>query len=136
MFDRITEFFIDIETGDVQQSQREALIDLLICTMMVDGSIAFSENARFEQVLGHLNWQSPLQVRQYLGMAYSRLRTALDEGGDRSTLLTHIAQGLANKSMCGKAYDLVEELAAIDGSFSDAEQQWLEQLRLAIGGVH
>ena len=135
MYDRITEFFIDVETGSVKQSQREGLIDLLIWAMVVDGSIAFAENARFEQVLNHLHWQSPLQIRQYLGMAYARIRPAVDAGQDRDALLASITKRLATKNMRDKAYDLVEELAAIDARLSDEEQKLLELLRRAFSAV-
>ena len=133
---RITEdFFTRIEGAGVTQPQREALLDILIVALYADGLISAEENAQLDSVIASLKWENPLQRRQYLGLAYARIRSALDRGGaGRPALLAGIATRLKDPGMRRQAQRLAADLVEADGPATDSEKAFLAEVGTACSG--
>lgn len=130
---RLTEaFFADVD-ADLVQQQREALIDLLIWTMLVDGHSELEEQEHLASLIDQLHWDSPLQVNQYLGMAYSRVRSALSPG-ESQPLLASIRQRLQEPAIRQRAYRFACDLAESDGDRSPEELRFLQEIERAFAG--
>lgn len=136
MLDRVTriteDFFGRIEGAGVTQAQREALLDLLIVALYADGLISAEENAQLDGLVAHLKWENPLQRRQYLGLAYARIRAGLDRGGvGRPALLAGIAARLKDPGMRRQAQRLAADLVEADGPATDSEKLFLAEVGAA-----
>jgi hypothetical protein len=115
--------------GEVTQTQREALIDLLVWTMFADRHVAVPEQNYIHRQAGDLTWESPRAVELYINGAVRRTRDVLGSVGAESAYLDDIADRLADTEMRRIAYGACQELAGVDGERAPAELDLLERMR-------
>ena len=131
MFDRLLRLFRDSEpkgkTG--KQTQREALLDLLVLTMFIDRHVASSESKLIRQEGKALSWEAPLPFEHFVDAAKQRARRVLDDVRATDSYLTDIARRLGSEEARSRAYHACVELVGIDGKQTEEELQLLERLR-------
>lgn len=66
-----------LEKGDgLQQEEREALIDLLLYCEFADNHLSLAEDKVLQDEAAQFNWDSGVDIDNYISSAISRVRTA------------------------------------------------------------
>ena len=129
----IDELATILANQDVAQTQREALIDLVVWAMYIDGRIQYEENEQIDEVVEQLSASTLLPMRPYLYSAIAKIRDAWNDPARAERVLEDINNRLGNDEMRHAAYALCETVTRADGELADAEQAFLEQLQRQFG---
>ena len=114
---------------DVAQAQREALIDLVVWAMYVDGAIKHEENEQLDEVVEQLSASTMISMESYLYTAIARVRDLWNVSERQARFLESIRERLGDDDMRETAYALCEAVVRADGELADAEQAFLRQVR-------
>lgn len=133
MLDHIRSLFKRIGSAADEQSQREAMVDLLVWTMYADNVLTLPENDRIDQVTEEMEWSSATPVQQYVNISIAKVRDALDDGEKGDALLNDISDRLGSGKMRQHAFQACRDLARADGEIADQETQFLEDVRAHFG---
>ena len=117
---------------DVAQSQREALIDLVVWAMYVDGRIDYEENEQIDEVIEQLD-SATLPIRAYLYTAIAKIRDAWNHPDRADRVLADIDTRLGNDAMRRTAYALCETVTRADDQLVGPELEFLERVRHQFG---
>ncbi len=115
------------------QTQREALLDLLVWMIFVDHLIAAPEEEQIRQQMQRLAWEGARPLEIYFNSAIRRTRELLDKPSAQDKYLEGIAQRLDTAEAKQRALRACQEMAAIDGDVAEAEAQLLDQIRSCFG---
>jgi hypothetical protein len=122
-----------VEGKSLIQTQREALVDLLVWTMFVDRHIAAAEEELVEQMAEALPWDSPHPWQLFLDSSIRRTREVLGRTDAEAEYLQDITTRLVDPGAREHAYLACEELVAVDGEIAGPEKAHLERLRVKLG---
>ena len=117
---------------DVAQTQREALIDLVVWAMYVDGRIDYEENEQIDEVIEQLD-TATLPIRAYLYTAIAKIRDAWNNPNRAERILNDIDTRLGNDEMRHAAYALCEAVTRADDELVGPEVAFLERLQRQFG---
>jgi uncharacterized tellurite resistance protein B-like protein len=131
--ERLSSVFHGHARADLDQRQREALIDLLVWIMFVDRHIAALEQESVEEAAAGLPWDSPQPVEVFLDGSVRRIREVLGDSEAEAQHLAELASRLIEPAARERAYAACERLARIDGQLSQRELELLERIRAALG---
>lgn len=121
-------FFDLFGSCEMSQPQREATLQLLIWTMLVDKSIKISEQNRIHAFLEHIEWTSPFQIREFWGLSVARIRDVMGDAEKEKTLITRLREILDTPEICQRAIAACVDLARADNDLSIEEQNFLTRL--------
>jgi uncharacterized tellurite resistance protein B-like protein len=107
----------------------QAVIDLLLLAMLVDGTSADAERERIRSHLDRQDWPDGASPYSYFEGAAPRIRRALDDHDALEALLRSITDRLRSTADRQVALDLTTELAELDGTVDDRESALLSGLR-------
>ena len=117
-----------MQTELMNQTQLEALVDLLIYATMTDKSFSNTETESLEEDLAMLPWASGISISSYKNASYARARAASSETA-KVNYLKQLCIHFDNPQVQRDAYATIEALLASD-SVVAAESTFLEQLKL------
>lgn len=129
MLKQLTSLFKRVDETDMQQRQREAMVDLLVWTMYADKVLALPENDRLDHMAEDLTWESTTPFSHYLNMSTAKVRDVLGNEDKAEELLNDISRRLETPAARQEAYDACCDLAQSDGEVVDEEVQFLNKLK-------
>ncbi len=126
---RIFQQMDQVTPTPLTQTQREALLDLLVWMIFVDHLIAAPEEEQIRQQMQRLAWEGARPLEIYFNSAISRTRELLDKPPAQKDYLEGIALRLGTAEVKQRALQACQEMAAIDGDVAEAEAQLLDKIR-------
>ena len=119
-----------MQTELMNQTQLEALVDLLIYATMTDKSLSNTETESLDQDLDRLPWASGISLSSYKNASYARARAASSETS-KANYVKLLCTCFDTASVQREAYDTIEKLLKSDLVVA-AEGTFLEQLKLEL----
>jgi hypothetical protein len=120
-----------MQTQLMNQTQLEALVDLLVFATMTDKSFSNLETESLETDLLALPWTSGISVSSYKNASYARARAASSETA-KANYLKQCCAVFEGPEVKRDAFATIEELLASDGTVA-GESAFLVQLKLELG---
>ena len=103
------------QPSGVNQTQREAMVDLCLLGMYSDSKLSIDEQDFLNEELDKLSWESGISLSSYLQRVIPKVRTATNDANKRGDFLQDIAQRLGDGDFKQTAMDALQELLASDG---------------------
>ena len=126
MQDQIYSLFGWLAKEKSEQSQKEAIIELLIMTMYIDKSLKLEEDEAIKKYIETLQWKSPMSVEYYLGIATARVRKALETPEKIHSFLEDVSNRVETVELKKQVLQVCNDLAMADSDISTKEQKFLE----------
>jgi len=112
----------------VEQMQREALVDLVVLFIVIDGVIDDAELAYTKKWLKSLTWTSQMCTDTYLHEVSSKCKNAIIHNQVNDFILQR-TQSIHDKPLQLEAIKLAKGVSLADGVLSPIEEQAIEFLR-------
>ena len=129
------EFFQDLlksQSGEWNQTQKEALVDLCLLGMYSDALISVAEQDFIENESTQLKWESGISFSGYLQRVIPKVRAVKDDSQNKKQLLENIADRLGNNDSKRKAVEELEKLLSTDGIVK-IEEEFLGEVKAVMG---
>lgn len=126
MGDRVHSLFGLLAKEKSEQSQKEAIVDLLIMTMYIDKSLKLEEDEAIEKYIETLQWESPMSVEYYLGIATAKVRKALETPEKIRSFVEDVGNRVETVELKKQVLQICNELAMADSEISTKEQEFLQ----------
>ena len=114
------------------QTQREAILDLLLLGIYADGAVRLVENERVYDLLGS-GWDSYQDPREYAQTATSRARGALESEDALAIFFASISSRLFTADKKQFALALLARLIEADDSATESEADFYQKAKTAFG---
>lgn len=125
---RFESFISALDMGNCEdQLQREALFDLALMFVMIDGVVTDSETEFMQNWLKSIPWTSGDSKEQYYLIAANKCYAAIEQN-DVEDFIAHRATQLVDKSIKTQAIKLAKDIAEVDGNLDPRELAAIEQL--------
>ncbi len=130
---RFESFISALDMGQCEdQMQRQALFDLALLFVVVDGVVDESEVTFMKNWLDSIPWSNPTSKEDYYQTTLSKCRHATENDGVED-FINHRANQLIDKEMKEQALKLANDISSADGEVDDAERKAIELLTTALG---
>ncbi len=113
------------------QTQREALVDLLYYAIYADNHLSTLEEHRITEELAAIHWDGAISLDHCVNRAITRARDARSDRSANESHLASIKERLGSESARSKAAALCEEVLRADG-MADKERNFLKDVRAAL----
>ncbi|MBA3849563.1 MAG: hypothetical protein C0502_06150 [Opitutus sp.] len=113
----------------LQQSQREAIVDLLNYCMFADNFVARSEKHMVASTGAALDWDRSISFEVYEGGSIGKARKAKEEAAFRKSFLDSIKQRLSTRQSRELALGLCRDLFVSDSTMAANEATELASIR-------
>jgi hypothetical protein len=124
--DKFAQTVVAAGAQNMNQKQREALVDLLLLGMFADGWLKVSDDQKLRSVIEEIGWESYQTPDLYFQSAIAKARDAADtETGTRSRL-KKINEGLASDDTRQLALERLERFLSLDNESALEESKFLE----------
>lgn len=110
------------------QSQREAVIDVLVYGMYADNHLSLNEDRLIKSKIEKMNWDSSESAEFYLDRTVARVRDVRRSEVARTNFFSSIGERLASPEMKRKAFELCKSLMISDGECNAKENAFLEEV--------
>lgn len=117
-----------MKTELMNQTQLEALVDLLVFATLTDKSFSSTESESLQEDLDMLPWASGISISSYKNASYARARAANSETS-KANYVKLLCTCFDTTQVQREAYDTIEKLLASDAVVA-VESTFLEQLKL------
>ncbi len=128
MFQKLNSLFQAIVKKDTKQSEREAVIELMIITMYSDKSLKVAEEDMINQYLESITWESGVSKEQFLAKTFPKVRNAITDKQKIRVLLEDINSRIGSDEMKSQLLSTCSDLALADGEISEEEKEFLAEL--------
>jgi hypothetical protein len=118
----------------MNQKQREALVDLLLLGMFVDGSLKVSEDRQLLSVIEEIGWESYQTPDLYFQSAIAKARDAADTEARMLARLKKINDDLASDDIRQQALNRLQRFLSLDGEPGLEESKFLELAKAYLNG--
>lgn len=126
---RFENFLRTIDMGKCEdQLQREALLDLAMLFVVIDGEVAEDEQVFIENWIKDLTWKSETSIEEYQKAAMKKCEKVIAEN-DVEHFIAQQAHLLVDKHMKEQAIEMADEIANVDGVLDAKEEKALALLR-------
>ena len=126
---RFENFLRTIDMGQCEdQLQREALLDLAILFVVIDGEVAADEKLFLENWLKDLDWKSDTNVSDYQKAATEKCLEVVQKN-EVEHFIAQQARLLVDQKMKDQALKMADEIANVDGILDKKEEKALEIIR-------
>lgn len=126
---RFENFLRTIDMGQCEdQLQREALLDIAMLFVVIDGNIAEDEKVFLESWVKELPWKSETCIEEYQKVALQKSMDVV-ELGNVEHFIAQQARLLVDNDIKAQALKMADEIANVDGVLCDKEQTALDILR-------
>lgn len=130
---RFDKFLRTLDMGDCEdQLQREALLEIAIFFMVVDGAVDTAEEEVVKKWLSELEWNSDFAVRDFYSKAMQKAKNAIEQQ-DIEHFIAHRCSQLLDTEFKTNALKLANEIASADGVLDHREKAALELLNNYLG---
>ncbi len=119
------------QPSGVNQTQREAMVDLCLLGMYSDSKLSIDEQDFLNEELDKLSWESGISLSSYLQRVIPKVRTATNDANKRGDFLQDIAQRLGDGDFKQTAMDALQELLASDG-VAQPESTFMDDVKKAL----
>jgi uncharacterized tellurite resistance protein B-like protein len=117
--------------SDFTKDQRQALLDLLVVTMYVDGNIRAAEESWVEQALTSMGWQTEYDRNREFDAAVTRVRQHTQTADAARDCAVKLAQNFTTLEQRREVFAILNELAATDGQIAPEETNLLAAVKTA-----
>jgi hypothetical protein len=114
------------------QKQCEAVADLLVLAMCIDGHFSLTEEEKITQKISNLGWDPDLSPDHHVHLSIARARDVVDSPEKIRFYVEQRAEILADPHTKNFAYKKAENLLKSDG-LKKEEGTFLVQLRAILG---
>jgi len=118
---------------ELKQSEREAIIDLLIMAIYVDDHLSLSETKEFDDTTDSLGWDSNTGLSVYISSGTDRARNARSSEEAIDAFIDFVAERLTSKGSKERALTLLNDLFMADGK-TDKEKVFFSKVEAAFAG--
>jgi hypothetical protein len=119
---------------NMNQKQREALVDLLLLGMFADGSLKVSDDQKLLSVIEEIGWESYQTPDLYFQSAIAKARDAADTEPGTLARLKKIRDSLASDEIRQQAIERLENFLSLDGRPGVEESKFLELAKASLHG--
>ena len=126
MRDKIHLLFGDLSTDKSEQSQKEAIVELLIMTMYADKTLKIEEDEAIKRYIETLEWKSPMSVEYYLGIVTAKVRKALESPEKIHCFLEDISDRVKTVELKKQVLQICINLTMSDSEVSTEEREFLQ----------
>jgi uncharacterized tellurite resistance protein B-like protein len=116
----------------LQQKEREAIIDLLHLCLYADAHIAVSESELLTEVVDLIGWETQSSFSSYEARSIANARNAKGNPEDRKGFISSAASRLQSKPSRALAMELCRQLFSSDGATAEKEDALLAEIRAAL----
>jgi hypothetical protein len=121
---------------NMNQKQREALVDLLLLGMFADGSLKVSDDQKLLSVIEEIGWESYQTPDLYFQSAIAKARDAADTEAGTLARLKKIHDSLASDEIRQQAIERLEKFLRLDGEPGVEESKFLELAKASLHEQH
>jgi lysyl-tRNA synthetase class I len=118
---------------ELEQAEREAIIDLLLLAIYVDDHLSLSESKVFDDAADSMGWDSTTGPSLYINNATERARTARSSEEGTARLINYVAERLSSVGSKERALELLNRLFMADGK-TDTEKAFFKQVEASFAG--
>jgi len=122
-----------MNVANFSESQRQALLELLVLGMYADGHLASVEDAKIQEVAATLDFASAYQQQQFLDDLFTRLSQIPLQSDAMRAHLAKLAKNFPTHELRHQALRAVGELLASDSNISPQESKFSALLRAEFG---
>jgi hypothetical protein len=109
--------------------QNQALLDLLIVGIYVDGTLQSVEEDCIQSYLATLDFSSDYARQQFLDASYARVRKHTTSSESARAYITVLAKSFPEHKQRKLAYDALDDLLLIDNRASSSEITLLQTVK-------
>jgi hypothetical protein len=120
------------KTVDLEQNEKEAIIDLLMLAIYADNHLSLAEDKIMKEEIDTYSWNSITVLRIYLSESTARARTALTSETSEREFLEFIAERLESRATKSRALDLLSKLFNSDGT-DEKEKEFTVKVKRYLG---
>lgn len=126
---RFESFLRALDMGHCEdQQQRQALLDLALLFVAIDGEITDSETQFMKDWLSTLPWSSEVNIIEYERTALQKCLEAI-ENDSVENLIAHHSSLLVDQHMRDQALKLADDIANVDGHLDEEEKKAIDLLK-------
>ncbi len=114
-----------IEVQAFTAAQNEALLDLLVLAMYLDGNLAKVEEARVQQLLTAMGFATEYDRNREFDASVTRVRRQSQTPEAVKACGERLAANFSDAGQRQRIYDFLRELTALDGNVSKQESVFL-----------
>ena len=122
-----------MEISRLTDSQRKALLDILILAMYADARLDLGEDARLQRVLEAMGVDDEYDRDKFLDDAITRLRDYAQNAQRARTRAVELAKSFTDPEQCRGVYQLIEQQVNSDNSVVPNEHEFLSAMHQALG---
>jgi len=119
---------VQAQGESLTQSQREALIDLLLFGMYADNLLSIAEHQFLDDEIEELVWDSPTSPGAYLSVAIHRVRSVEAQPEKRRDFLQNIKERFGDVERMQGALVVLKDLFASDGT-AEEELKFFKEIQ-------
>lgn len=109
------------------QTQKEAMVDLLLLGMYADHTLSLAEQDFVNNEGTQIQWESGISFSGYLERTIPKVRTAQSDITTRSKFIDGIRDRLGNPAACERAINELKALMLVDGVVP-IEQEFIDDV--------
>ena len=119
---RFDRFLQTLDMGKCEdQLQRQALFDLALYLVVIDGVITDSESDFMHKWLDKIEWTSDIKKEDYYNATLAKCWDAIEKKTSED-FLTHRAKQLVDENIKLQAMKLVSDIGNVDGELDESER--------------
>jgi hypothetical protein len=117
--------------GDFTAPQNQALLDLFVLAMYMDGNLAQVEEARVQQLLTAMGFETDYDRNREFDASVTRIRRQTQTPAAMKDCAAKLAANFTSQEQQQRVYDFLAELAGLDGRVSAEESKFLISIKEA-----
>jgi hypothetical protein len=118
-----------MDITNFSESECQALLDLLVLAMYLDGNLAKIEEARVQQLLAAMGFKTEYDRNRQFDISVTRVRSHSATQEAARKYAGTLAGNFADPEHKKRVYGALNELAALDGGVSAEESRFLSLVR-------
>jgi hypothetical protein len=123
---------LELSSGEMNQSQKEALVDLCLLGMYSDNLISLAEQDFLQDESIRLKWESAISFDTHLQQVTSKVRSVSNDPLKKKELIQDIGHRLGSAKFKQKAIEELEHILATD-EVVKLEQSFLDEVKIVMG---
>jgi uncharacterized tellurite resistance protein B-like protein len=129
MRDRLEELFRHVSVGATADREHEAVIELLLLVMMIDGRVSSDEMDEIRAITKDQGMETDtFSFEQHLGEASAKVRAALAQDNGVAALLDDISSRVSSRVLRASMLAAARDVAAADERLEAGESELLAQV--------
>jgi uncharacterized tellurite resistance protein B-like protein len=114
-----------MEPSKLSDSQKQALMDLLVLGMYADHNLSSAEDACAQRLLDAFQFSSDYERQSFCDAAFTRASRYTNSPESIRAYVTQLAANFSNAKLRREVYDQLDDLLTSDGRITSEESQLL-----------